>query len=132
MCCGLAPCSTALSSCRVFHALSIKRRVKLSAPGEGSYTETSSPRARKLAAQLAPIVPAPMTAARCRFIADLVAESNGNRPSVPHQHCALATRDRAGSAAAPAARCKNLRRGSLISILPSLVSLFDYLVGAGE
>src|SRR5262245_38715733 len=42
-------------------------------------------------------------------------------------------RDAAGSAAAPAARCRNcLRWGSFISIPPSLVSLFDHLVGAGE
>src|SRR5262245_30059053 len=41
-------------------------------------------------------------------------------------------RETAGSAAAPAARCKNCRRGSFISIPPSLVSLFDHLVGAGE
>src|SRR5262245_3766290 len=41
-------------------------------------------------------------------------------------------RETAGSAAAPAARCRKFRRGSFISILPSLVSLFDHLVGAGE
>src|SRR5262245_28663185 len=41
-------------------------------------------------------------------------------------------RDIAGSAAAPAARCRNCRRGSFISIPPSLVCLFDHLVGAGE
>src|SRR5262245_11917470 len=40
--------------------------------------------------------------------------------------------DTAGSAAAPAARCRNRRRGSFISILPSLVSLFDHLVNARE
>src|SRR5215471_16082323 len=39
-------------------------------------------------------------------------------------------RDRAGSAAAPAARCKNLRRGSFI-LNPPFTS-FDYLVGARE
>jgi hypothetical protein len=38
----------------------------------------------------------------------------------------------ARSAAPPAARCKSLRRGSFISIPPSLVCLFDQLVGAGE
>src|SRR5262249_61381015 len=37
-----------------------------------------------------------------------------------------------GSAAAPATRCRKFRRGSFISILPSLVSLFDHLVGASE
>src|SRR5262245_38756106 len=41
-------------------------------------------------------------------------------------------RDTAGSAAAPAARCKKVLRGSFISIPPSLVCLFDHLVGAGE
>src|SRR5262245_65611967 len=46
--------------------------------------------------------------------------------------CAHAIRDRAGSAAAPAARCRNVRRGSFISIPPSVVCLFDHLVGAGE
>src|SRR5262245_11477055 len=46
--------------------------------------------------------------------------------------CARAVRDTAGRAAAPAARCRNRRRGSFISIPPSLVSLFDHLVGAGE
>src|SRR5262245_54310216 len=40
-------------------------------------------------------------------------------------------RGRPGSAAAPAARCKNLRRGSFILNLPSFTS-FDHLVGAGE
>src|SRR5215470_10737367 len=46
--------------------------------------------------------------------------------------CAHAKRDTAGSAAAPAARCRKFRRGSFISILPSLDPLFDHLVGAGE
>src|SRR6516165_10830958 len=46
--------------------------------------------------------------------------------------CAHATRDTAGSAAAPAARRKNFRRGSFMLNPPSLVSLFDHLVGAGE
>src|SRR5262249_51905688 len=41
-------------------------------------------------------------------------------------------RDTAGSAAAPAARCRKFRRGSFISILPSLISLFDHLVSARE
>src|SRR5215470_5565469 len=41
-------------------------------------------------------------------------------------------RDPAESAAAPAARCRNFRRGSFISIPPSLIGLFDHLVGAGE
>src|SRR5262245_31764898 len=41
-------------------------------------------------------------------------------------------RDTTGSAAAPAARCKNVRRGSFISIPPSLVCLFDHLVSAGN
>src|SRR6516164_3874259 len=40
-------------------------------------------------------------------------------------------RGTAGSAAAPAARCKNLRRGSFILNLPPFTS-FDHLVGAGE
>src|SRR5262245_51399344 len=44
----------------------------------------------------------------------------------------LAIADTAGSAAAPAARCRNCRRGSFISIPPSLVSLLDHLIGAGE
>src|SRR6516164_1686766 len=43
--------------------------------------------------------------------------------------CAHATRDKAGSAAAPAARRKNFRRGSFISNPPSLAVLFDHLVG---
>src|SRR5262245_21225196 len=41
-------------------------------------------------------------------------------------------RDAAGSTAAPAARCRKLRRGSFISIPPSLVCVFDHLVGAAE
>src|SRR5262245_25036936 len=36
------------------------------------------------------------------------------------------------AAAAPTARCSNCRRGSFISIPPSLVCLFDHLVGTGE
>src|SRR6476659_7346975 len=45
--------------------------------------------------------------------------------------CALAMRDKTGSAAAPAARCKNVRRGSFMATrLPS--TSFDHLVGAGE
>src|SRR5262245_56077506 len=40
--------------------------------------------------------------------------------------------DTAGSAAAPAARCRNRRRGSFIWIPPSPVCLFNHLVGAGE
>src|SRR6266487_4968105 len=35
------------------------------------------------------------------------------------QVCALAIRDTAGSAAAPAARCRKFRRGSFIMLLPS-------------
>src|SRR5262249_8374764 len=46
--------------------------------------------------------------------------------------CARAVRETAGSAAAPAARCRNRRRGSFISIPPSLVCLFDHLVGNGD
>src|SRR5215467_15703948 len=34
--------------------------------------------------------------------------------------CALAVRDTAGSAATPAARCKNLRRGSFMAVLPKM------------
>src|SRR5262245_53420971 len=41
-------------------------------------------------------------------------------------------RDTAGSAPAPAARWRKLRRGRFISIPPTLVFLFDHLVGAGE
>src|SRR5262245_40060755 len=42
-------------------------------------------------------------------------------------------RGKAGSAAAPAARCRNfLRWGSFISIPPSLICLLEHLVGAGE
>src|SRR6476619_2370344 len=45
--------------------------------------------------------------------------------------CALAMRDKTGSAAAPAARCKNLRRVSFMATrLPS--TSFDHLVGPGE
>src|SRR5215831_5881172 len=40
------------------------------------------------------------------------------------QVCALATRDKAGSAAAPAARCRNCRRGSF-----TVPSLFRFDVG---
>src|SRR5262249_19341468 len=46
--------------------------------------------------------------------------------------CALAIRETAGSAAAAAARCRKFRRGSFISTLPSLFSLFDHLVGGDE
>src|SRR5215831_10299362 len=41
-------------------------------------------------------------------------------------------RETADSAAAPTARCRKFRRGSFISIPPSIVSLFDHLVGAAE
>src|SRR5262249_18525994 len=41
-------------------------------------------------------------------------------------------RDTAGSAAAPAARCKNVRRGSFISNPPSATSSFGHFVGAGR
>src|SRR5262245_9842386 len=42
-------------------------------------------------------------------------------------------RGRADSAAAPAAKCRNcLRWGSFIAVPPSLICLFDHLVGAGE
>src|SRR5262245_9112595 len=44
--------------------------------------------------------------------------------------CAQARRDTAGSAAAPAARCRKFRRGSFI-VEPPFTS-FDHLVGAGE
>src|SRR5215472_7711321 len=39
-------------------------------------------------------------------------------------------RDKAGSAAAPAARCKNARRGSFILNSSSAFASFDHLVGA--
>src|SRR5262249_45748348 len=45
--------------------------------------------------------------------------------------CAGAMRDKAGSAAAPAARCKNVRRGSFSLNLPPFTS-FDHLVGDGQ
>src|SRR5262245_29584337 len=38
----------------------------------------------------------------------------------------------AGSAAAPAARCRKFRRGSFIFEPPSPFTSFDHLVGAGE
>src|SRR5262245_6501007 len=41
-------------------------------------------------------------------------------------------RDTAGSAAAPAARYKNLRRGSFILNLPLAFTSLDHLVGASE
>src|SRR5947208_2823944 len=41
-------------------------------------------------------------------------------------------RDTAGSAAAPAARCRKFRRGSFIFEPPSRLTSLDYLVGAGE
>jgi hypothetical protein len=41
-------------------------------------------------------------------------------------------RETAGSAAAPAVRCRNCRRGSFISIPASPIPLFDHLVGAAE
>src|SRR5262245_45944547 len=44
--------------------------------------------------------------------------------------CAQANREMAGSAAAPAARCRKFRRGSFIFEPP--FTSFDYLVGAGE
>src|SRR5215472_11725163 len=37
-----------------------------------------------------------------------------------------------GSAAAPAARCRKFRRGSFIFEPPSLVSLFDHLIGTQQ
>src|SRR6516165_6519563 len=41
-------------------------------------------------------------------------------------------RDTAGTAARPAARCRNSLRGSFITPSPTYVSLLDHLVGAGE
>src|SRR5262245_59243057 len=41
-------------------------------------------------------------------------------------------RDTADSAAAPAARCRNLRRGSFILNLPLAFRSLDHLVGGGE
>src|SRR5262245_42062395 len=46
--------------------------------------------------------------------------------------CAQATLEKTGSALAPTVRRRNCRRGSFISIPPSLIYLFDHLVGAGE
>src|SRR4029453_14890873 len=46
--------------------------------------------------------------------------------------CALADPNTIGSAAAPAARCKNCRRGKFISIPPPLVCLLAPLVSTGE
>src|SRR6516162_1511220 len=46
--------------------------------------------------------------------------------------CALAVRETARTAAAPAARCRKFRRGSFIFELPSAFTSFDYLIGAGE
>src|SRR5262245_60319909 len=48
------------------------------------------------------------------------------------QACASAIRETVGSAAAPAARCRNRLRGSFISVPPSRSFSFDHLVGAGE
>src|SRR5262245_55518565 len=45
---------------------------------------------------------------------------------------ALAICNTIGSAAAPAARCRNCRRGSIIAVPPSRVTSLDHLVGAGE
>src|SRR5262245_49521260 len=44
--------------------------------------------------------------------------------------CAQANREMAGSAAAPAARCRKFRRGSFIFEPP--FTSFDYLVGGGK
>src|SRR6476620_615615 len=46
--------------------------------------------------------------------------------------CALATCGANGSAAAPAARCKNVRRGSFIAVPLCHAGSLDHLVGAGE
>src|SRR5262245_36309481 len=43
--------------------------------------------------------------------------------------CSHAIRDTAGSAAAPAARCRNCRRGSFIFEPPSQFTSLDHLVG---
>src|SRR5262245_58024054 len=40
--------------------------------------------------------------------------------------------DTVGSAAAPAARRRQFRRGSFIAIPPSRIALFDHLIGACE
>ncbi len=61
---ALAPGATQPSFSSVGQALSMKRRAKLSPCGEGSLAPTAKPRARKIAAQLAPMVPAPITATR--------------------------------------------------------------------
>src|SRR5215472_18944419 len=44
----------------------------------------------------------------------------------------MANRATLGTAAAPATRWRNCRRGNFISIPPSIVSLFDHLVSAAE
>src|SRR5262249_21793573 len=48
------------------------------------------------------------------------------------QACAHAMRRTAGSAAAPAATCKNARRGSFMFEPPSRVTSLDHLVRASE
>src|SRR6266481_484527 len=46
--------------------------------------------------------------------------------------CAPAIREIVGSAAAPAARRRNRRRGSFIAVTPSHASSSDHFIGAGE
>src|SRR5262245_47313105 len=63
-------------------------------------------------------------------------QGEGRRSSAPAASDRLAPKrygDTAGSAAAPAARCRNLRRGSFIFEPPYYYfTSFDHLVGAGE
>src|SRR5262249_29120106 len=46
--------------------------------------------------------------------------------------CALATRDAAGTAVAPAASCKNCLRVSFIAVTSTRAASFDHLVGGDE
>jgi len=62
--CCRGAASIGASCARLGQAAATKWRRKVSACGAGSLAATSSPRDRKNAAQLAPIVPAPMTATR--------------------------------------------------------------------
>jgi hypothetical protein len=55
-----------------------------------------------------------------------------DRPHPRHARNKAGSIDIAGSAAAPAAKCRNCRRGSFILNPPSLAVLFDHLVGAAE
>ena len=69
---------------------------------------------------------------RCRFAPPGGKADDRCAPAASDRFAPCAIRDKTGSAAAPAARCRNFRRGSFIVASPSREVPFDHLVGAAS